>query len=609
MTLRIKLLLSFSLFIAALLGLGIWSAMRLSAMGENSRLIIANNFDSVIAAQEMKESLERQDSDALFIIVNQRERALKLLPQHRQQFDAAYEKAARNITEPGEAAVIETLRRRRAEYYSKVDAFLANRPTIADSGQYFSTLEPVFNQLRADCDQLLKINQEAMLSISNRAQAAARRWFQLTIALAGGLVLAGTILAFLLAGLIVRPVRELTETAAKIAGGNLNARATIPSRDELGILAAEFNRMAERVQQVRQSDIGRLLIAQQTTESAIDSLAEPVLVTDADGRVSKLNRAAAKVFNLPTHTPATGGKLEDLVGNNRIPVAVMEALNKQQTVSAETFGSTVSIVVNNVEHAFRLRTNPMRDEEGVLLGAVVLLEDVTHLKEVDKLKSDFIHTAAFQLRKPLNDLQMGIHVMLGETAGELNDNQRDVLFTCRDDSEKLEKIIIDLVQLSRIESGEELPVIESVNADQFFRRIDEKLRPQVEARDLTFRMEIDQSPNNLQMDSRQVEKVISELISNAIRCTPRGGEISVRAATRDQYLMISVSDTGRGIPAEYLPNIFDRFTRIPEAPSGGTGLGLAICKRLIEAQGGQISVQSESGRGSIFTLTLPQSQG
>ncbi|MBK9708524.1 MAG: HAMP domain-containing protein [Acidobacteria bacterium] len=609
MTLRIKLLLSFSLFIAALLGLGIWSAMRLSAMGENSRLIIANNYESFIAAQEMKESLERQDSDALFIFVNQRERALKLLPQHRQQFDAAYEKAARNITEPGEAAIIETLRRRRAEYYSKVDAFLANRPTIADSGQYFSTLEPVFNQLRTDCDQLLKINQEAMLSKSDSAQAAARRWFQLTIALAGGLVLAGIILAFLLAGLIVRPVRELTETAAKIAGGNLNARATIPSRDELGILAAEFNRMAERVQQVRQSDIGRLLIAQQTTEAAIDSLAEPVLVTDADGRVSKLNRAAARVFNLPTHTPATGGKLEDLVGNNRIPVAVMEALNKQQTVSAETFGSTVSIVVNDVEHAFRLRTNPMRDEEGVLLGAVVLLEDVTHLKEVDKLKSDFINTSAFQLRKPLNDLQMGIHVMLGETAGELNDNQRDVLFTCRDDSEKLEKIIIDLVHLSRIESGEELPVIESVNADQFFRRIDEKLRPQVESRDLTFRMEINQSPNNLQMDSRQVEKVISELISNAIRCTPRGGEISVKAATRDQYLLISVSDTGRGIPAEYLPNIFARFTRIPEAPSGGTGLGLAICKRLIEAQGGQISVQSESGRGSIFTLTLPQSQG
>ncbi|MBK6796542.1 MAG: HAMP domain-containing protein [Acidobacteria bacterium] len=609
MTLRIKLLLSFSLFIAALLGLGIWSAMRLSAMGENSRLIIANNYESFIAAQEMKESLERQDSDVLFIFVNQRERALKLLPQHRQQFDAAYEKAARNITEPGEAAVIETLRRRRAEYYRKVDAFLANRPAIADSGQYFSTLEPVFNQLRTDCDQLLKINQEAMLSKSDSAQAIARRWFQLTIALAGGLVLAGIILAFLLAGLIVRPVRELTETAAKIAGGNLNARATIPSRDEIGILAAEFNRMAERVQQVRQSDIGRLLIAQQTTEAAIDSLAEPVLVTDADGRVSKLNRAAARVFNLPTQTPATGGKLEDLVGNNRIPVAVKEALNKQQTVSAETFGSTVSIVVNGVEHAFRLRTNPMRDEEGVLLGAVVLLEDVTHLKEVDKLKSDFINTAAFQLRKPLNDLQMGIHVMLGETTGELNDNQRDVIFACRDDSEKLEKIIVDLVQLSRIESGEELPVIESVNADRFFRRIDEKLRPQVEARDLAFRMEIDQSPGNLQMDSRQVEKVISELISNAIRCTPRGGEISLTAASRDQYLLISVSDTGRGIPAEYLPNIFARFTRIPEAPSGGTGLGLAICKRLIEAQGGQISVQSESGRGSIFTLALPQSQG
>lgn len=609
MNLHARLLLGFGPFIVALLGLGAWSALRLGEMGDNSRLIIADNYESVIAAQQMMESLERQDSAVTYFLFSQGERGQKLLPEQRRRFDEAFDKAARNVTEKGEAEVVDSLRRRRGDYYRIVDEFLARRPGPGEPAGYLDRLEPPFDRLRADCERLLSLNQEAMLARSAAAEASAGRSMQLTVALAGGLVAAGLLLAFLLANRFVRPLRELTETSRRIAGGDLQARSTIASHDEIGILAAEFNRMAERLQQVRRTDIGRLLLAQQATEAAIDSLAEPVLITDAEGRVTKLNRAAAKVFESRMHKASNGNKVENLIGDNRIAMAVREALDSQRKVAIESFGASITVEVGGAEHAFRLQTNPMSDEAGNVLGAVVLLEDITTLKEVDRLKSDFIDTASAHLRGPLIDLQMGLHVLLAENAGEINDNQREILFNCRDDSERLEKVIRDLVDLSRLESGETSVAIEPVNAVLFFRDIAEKIGPMVEARGISFRTDLDQALIQIRMDPRQVERVIAELVDNAIRSTPRGGEIELKAAARDNYVSISVSDTGRGISSEYLTRIFNRFTRIPDSPPGRTGLGLAICRRLVEAHGGQISVRSEEGQGAVFTFTLPQSQG
>jgi len=303
MSLRFKLLFGYLLFIAALVGLGGWSAWRLREMGGVSRQIIANNYDSVVAAQDMKESLERQDSAALFVLLGQRERALAQMQEHRAKFNAAFGKAANNITEPGEAERIAVIRQDRDEYYRHYNNFLADtdapadlsaedRKTLIRKAQpgetrgrviYFSQLQPLFDQLRGRCDQLLQLNQRAMLAKSEAAAGVARRWFLTTLLIAGSLVIAGIVLAFFLANRIVGPLRKLTATTARIAGGDLDAQAEVSSRDEVGLLAAEYNRMAERIRQLRRSDMGQLFVAQQTTEAAIDSLYDPVLVTDAGG--------------------------------------------------------------------------------------------------------------------------------------------------------------------------------------------------------------------------------------------------------------------------------------------------------------------------------------
>lgn len=602
MNLRNKLLLSFLVFIAALVALGSWSAWRLRELGGVSQRIIVNNYDSVVAAQDMKESLERMDSAALFLLLGDRDRALAQFNQHRARFDAAFEKAANNITESGEPQIIESIRQGRNEYYRRFEAFVAEGER-RQPGDYFQQLEPLFNQLRANCDQLLQLNQGAMAAKSDGAAGVARREFLFTLSLAGALVAAGLALAFLLANGIVRPVRELTTAAAKIAGGDLAAKAEITSRDEIGILAAEFNRMAERIQQLRSSDLGRLVVAQQTTEAAIDSLFEPVLVTDGEGRVTRLNRAAESLFGAKAQ--AVGKPIAEIARDQRIAMAVSESLCAERPVASENVAAAIPISINGSEQSFRLRTTPMRNGDGHLLGAVVLLENITHLREVDRLKSEFVNTAAHHLQTPLLNLQMGLHCLLADAAGELTDKQKDILYACREDSERLERLMRDLTDLSRIESGEAAPRLARVNIDELIQSVAESFRLAAEARDQSLKAEIASGLPLLRADAEQIRRVLDNLLSNAIRHTPRGGEIQILAAQREDYISISVTDSGHGIPPEYLKRLFNRFLSVPDTQPGGTGLGLAISKRLIEAHGGQISAQSEIGCGTTITFTLP----
>jgi PAS domain S-box-containing protein len=621
MSLRTKLLAGYLIFVVALMVLGGWSAYRLREMGGVSRHIISNNYDSVLAAQQMKESLERQDSAAVFALLGARTRADEQVREHRARFDANFQKAASNITEVGELEAIEAIRRDREIYYQSFDDFMADSQLPGDLGDtdgkivsaakpgerrgttiYFQRLEPQFNKLRADCDLLLQLNQRAMLAKSEAAAKVARRWFYLTLLMAGVMVAAGIWLAFLLANSIVKPLRQLTATTARIAGGDLDAKAEVNSDDEVGILATEYNRMAERIRQLRLSDKGQLIIARQTTEAAIDSLYDPVIVTDADGCVTKLNPAAEEIFG--SERDNAGKHVGEVARDDRIAVAVAEALHSQRAVAGEGSASVLPLAVAGSERAFRLRTTPMRDNEHHLLGAVTLLEDITHLREIDRLKSEFIATASHELRTPLTSVQMGVHLLLEGAAGELNDKQTEVLGACREDCERLDKLMRDLLDLSKIEARESPPNLQPIKARELIMDEAEALRPQVEAKGVSFVVDVPVDLPRILADRSQIERIVANLVVNAIRYT-RQGEIRISAELRGHYVAVSVADTGEGIPQEYLPHIFDKFVQVPGAATGGAGLGLAISRLIVEAHGGQISVQSEVGHGSTFTFTLP----
>jgi len=617
MNLRTKLLLGYLIFVAALIVLGGWSAWHLLEMGGVSRNIIANNYDSVVAAQGMRESLDRQGSAVLFALLGHPEPALTKLTEERKRFDGHFQRTANNITEPAEGEIIETIRRDRDAYYQQVDAFLAQMKAArrnastspgavpadpSGPGEQFIQLEAFLHQLQSDCDNLIQVNQRAMAAKSEAAAGVARSWFLTTLIIAGSLVVAGIGLAVLLANRIVRPLRDLTATMARIAAGDLDATAHVDSRDEVGILAAGFNSMAERIRQLRRSDLGKLLVAQQTTEAAIDSLYNPVIVTDAQGGVTKLNPAAEEIFGQEKEN--TGKPIQEIAHDSRIAMAVSETLSSQRPVAGEGVASVLPLVVDGSEHAFRLRTTPMRDEKGQLLGAVTLLEDITHLREIDRLKSEFIATASHELRTPLTSVQMSVHLLLEEAGGALTEKQHELLDACREDCTRLEGLMRDLLDLSKIEAGEAAPHLALVHVGELIGAAAESLRGQMEAKGLALRIDTPQQLPPVLADRAQIERVISNLVSNAVRHTDPGGEVHISAVRREDQVAVAVADTGHGIPPEYLPQIFDKFIRVPEVPSGGAGLGLAISKGIVEAHGGQIVVQSKVGHGTTFTFTL-----
>lgn len=604
MSLRTKLLLGYLVFVVALGALGAWSALRLRDMGGVSRRIISNNYDSVVAAQQMKESLERMDSAALFYMLGRRDLAETQLAEHRLRFDDAFARAANNITEPGEPEQIEAIRRGREVYYAEYAAFVDGLGAPArDSDRYFSSLKPKFDRVRTDAHALLQLNQESMRAKSEAAEGVARTWFLTTLAVAAALVAAGLALAAFLSGRIVRPIRELTEASARLAGGDLLAKAPVHSDDEIGVLAREFNRMAAHLAELRRADTGQLVRAQRLSNAAIASLYDPVVVTDESSRVTMLNTAAEELFGPAAE--ATGRPVAKIARDERIALAVTEVLATRRAVAGESVAAAVPLRVRGEERAYRLHATPMRDGGGELLGAVLLFEDVTKLREVDRFKSEFIATAAYELRAPLEGVQTGIHVLLEGAAGELDDAQQNVLFGCRDDCERLDRLMRDLLDLSRLEAGEAAPRVVPVSGTDLIMPSVDAARDQAEARGLTLMVDVPADLPSTRADRSLIGRVLANLLENAIRNTPGGGEISVSAERRPGALAVSVADTGRGISHEYLPRIFGRFVQVPNTEGGGAGLGLAMARAVVEAHGGQIVVQSERGRGTTFTFTLP----
>jgi NtrC-family two-component system sensor histidine kinase KinB len=604
MKLRTKLLLGYAGFVLALGVLGAWSARTLSQMSEVAGRIIAENYDSVVAAQDMKESLEREDSAALFDLLGQHDRARRQVAEHRARFDAAFEKAAANITEIGEREAIQSIRRDRDEYYRRFDAFLnaaGDRTAL-----YFQSLEPQFNQVRSDADRLLRLNQEAMRRKADAASRIARRWFFITLVLAICLMAAGVAIELSLSKAIVVPVAQLTAATTRMAAGELDIAVPVGSDDEIGALAVAFNRMAERIRELRRSDLGKLLIAQQTTEAAIDSLYDPVIVTDGERLVTRINPAAERLFGARADT--LGKPIETVARDTRIALAVTDVLNSQAPVASEGASAVLPWAVDGARLAFRIRSTPMKDADGRLVGAVTLLEDITHLSEVSRLKSEFIAAASHELRTPLTSVQMGIHLLLEGTAGTLADRQAEILQVCREDTARLDRLIRELLDLSKIESGAVTPSFGPVRPSALLASAVDALRLQVEARGVRLVVDADPDLPHVSVDRGQIERVIGNLVTNALRATAAGGTITVAAARRGDEVAISVTDTGAGIPRDYLARVFEPFVQVPDGSAGGAGLGLAISRRIVEAHGGRLTVQSEPGRGSTFTFTVRLSQ-
>ncbi|HXG94738.1 MAG TPA: ATP-binding protein [Blastocatellia bacterium] len=604
-SLRQKLALSYGLLIIIIFAVSAWSIYHLVTLGRAIDVILVNNYKSIVAAENMKEALERQDSAAMFFIASHADKARQQFEANSQKFSQEFEIAANNITEKGEPEIINDINAKYQAYRSELESFLNPAATLTAAKQsniYFERLEPQFIAIKDKLDDLLRLNQQAMVAANDRAISVSQR-AEISTAVTAALALAlALIFAWQFTRYVVTPISTLSQKARLIGEGDLDQRISVSSKDEIGVLAAEFNRMLLRLREARKFDYGRLLIEQKKSDAVIDSLYEPVIVTDARGHVIKINRAASQLFS-------NGNKgdldfsLSQFTGGERILRVVRDVVAMQRPVAAEGEAALVPIEVGGAERSFRLRATPMRDSDGRLLGAVTVLEDVTAITEVDRLKTEFISVASGKLREPLHSLQLALHAVIGGYAGELNDQQADMLVTAQENAEKLEEMMNDLLQLAEIESGARRLSIQRLRPVDLARACVERFRPLAESKQIKLENNVWPDLPWVVGDREAVARVFDNLLSNAIRHTGRGGRVTIEARERAGRVFFSVRDTGEGIPEEHLPVLFSRFARVGNK-AGSTGLGLALVKRLVEAQGGQVSVESRVGEGSTFTFTM-----
>jgi len=256
---------------------------------------------------------------------------------------------------------------------------------------------------------------------------------------------------------------------------------------------------------------------------------------------------------------------------------------------------------------FLPRATPLYGGAGVV-GVTVILQDVTRLRRFDELKNDVVATVAHEFRTPLTSLRMAIHLCLEGRAGPLTPKQGELLYAGRDDCERLQHMVDDLLDLARLQSGKADLAIEPLQVATLLQ--DSRENHLADARHAGIDIDTDLVIDlpDVQADRERVALVLSNLIANAIRHSPSGGQVSLGASAEDDAVRFEVRDSGPGVPPELRERIFDRFFRAPGEPPGGSGLGLSIAKEIVEAHGGQIGVTGDPGRGATFWFTLPTSR-
>ena len=300
--------------------------------------------------------------------------------------------------------------------------------------------------------------------------------------------------------------------------------------------------------------------------------------------------------------------IAQVVEDKAIADAVTRAIHQERVSAAEDEAGFVARKMGEVERAYRLRASPMRDEDGSVMGAVVVLEDITHLRELDRLKTEFIGVASHELRTPVTSLLLSVQLLQEGAVGELTPDQKEVIAAQRDDLERLERMMRDLLDVTRLEAGVTPPRFEIVKSDELAASAMQAVDASAKAKGVELIHDWPEQLPSVRADRNQITRVLVNLLNNAIRHTPTGGSVTVRVYQERDGVGFQVADTGTGIPADYLPHIFERFVQVPGATRGGAGLGLSIAQTILKAHGSEIRAESEPDRGATFTFTLPQSQ-
>ena len=443
------------------------------------------------------------------------------------------------------------------------------------------------------------MNQKNMSDANDwaRSSAASAKRQMYILLLVGMIVAVGFVL--FTGRWILRPINRLIRSAEEIKRGNLDLVIQSDSRDEIGQLSEAFNEMASALRESRRSDQTKLVRIQRATEQAFNSLPDAVAIVDPGGKVEVATETARNVFGL---------KPDKQVRSLPYPwmtEILTEALRTGRTIVSKGKERMIQRFVDGEEHYFRPEAIPILDNDGQPTGVVLVLQDVTQEQEQDEIKRGVISTVSHQLKTPLTSIRMAIHLLLEEKVGSLTDKQAELLVAAREDSDRLHGILNNLLDISRIESGKVEMDFRTVSPHTMVLEAVEPFKWMFKDQGVTLGTEIPSDLPEVWADTTRINHVFANLLSNALRYTPAGGKVTVLARADEERVHFSVSDTGKGIPSQYLARIFEQFFRVPDqGERQAQDLGLPSSRRLWKPMAERSAWKASEGKGTTFTFTL-----
>jgi PAS domain S-box-containing protein len=575
MKIKTKLNLGVGLLFLLIIILSLVGAFYIFSIKKDTENILKANYNTLEYSRNMLLSLDEINSNT--------EKAITT-------FETNLNKQTNNVTEEGEDDATRNLKK-------SFDLLKTN-----------STDETLKSQIRQDIFEIMKLNMVAIKQKSDVAKHTAET-ANLWIAITGALCF---LIAFnLLINLpnnIANPIKELTESIKEIANKNYSERVHFMSHNEFGDLAKSFNTMAQKLEEYHNSNLYKLLFEKKRLETLINNMHDPIIGLDNQGLILFVNDEALKII---------GMKSEDVIGEAATTLALTNDLMKSLIVKnleneSQMLGQKrlpMKIFADGKESYFEkenvnITIQPTGEDQTIDIGDVIILRNITPFKELDFAKTNFIATISHELKTPISSIKFSLQLLDKEQTGILNEEQKHLVESIKEDSERLLKITGELLELSQVETGNIQLNIEKSNPYEIVHYATEAVKMQAEQKQIELVIEADENLPDIKADSEKTAWVLINFLTNAIRYSSEQSVITVKLKSDGRKISFTVMDTGKGIDNHYLAKVFDKYFQIPGSHKTGTGLGLAISKEFIEAQGGTIGVESELGLGSAFYFKL-----
>ncbi|MBV7274583.1 MCP four helix bundle domain-containing protein [Clostridiaceae bacterium UIB06] len=585
---------------------GFTSAFNLHALSRSIDGLMVNNYKSINAANNMIEAIDGQNVAILNYLNNNDQKQINLFYKNSDEFYKWYNIEANNITELGERDYVSKINNDYARYvmsFSDVQDIRNKQGTDKATNFYDDKITNLYNNLKSDLKGLAAINEKAMFGGKDKVTKDSIAIMYIILGLSSVAVIGGYLISTFFINKFLKPIYILTESIKSVREGELHKEIDVDSSDEIGLLAHEFNNMTKRLQQFEYSSKGKLLTEKNKSIAIVKSISDPLIVLDTNYKFTLLNDACEDIFGIK-ETDVLHKHFLEGIRNGELYEYISSIYKEDNEKKSEKI---MNIEVNEKDYYFNIISTAIKDRDLESYGIVVLFQNITKLKQLEKIKTDFMGTISHELKTPLTSIMMGVSLITDKKIGDLNEKQKNIVDAIREDGERLASLISELLQLSKIESDKAIFNMKQCSIIGVIENCVKRFNDQAISKEVNLYYEGSEWLPQVTIDPEKVSWALNNLVSNALKYINAGDEISIKVKAKNNEMYVSVEDTGVGIPNEYQKIIFDKFVQVKggDLEMRSSGIGLAITKEIIEAHGGDIWCESKLDVGSKFTFTLP----